>query len=262
MAGWTHRTELLVGEDEMRRISELRTIVLGVGGVGSWTAEGLVRSGIGAITLVDADRVALSNINRQLPALHSTVGKPKVEVLAQRLRDINPDLEITTRFERYCQDTAPTYDWNQYDIIIDAIDSLSDKALLLQEASRSERGRVFSSMGAALKMDPTRLQVTEFWKVKGCPLARALRTKLRRSVATLSSPVTCVFSEELVEMPGRGRPDIVSPVDASPQQDGSRPAPGSTLEPMTYGKVAVNGTWPTAVMIQGLLLANVALRPG
>ncbi len=256
MAGWTHRTELLVGEEEMRRISGLRAIVLGVGGVGSWTAEGLVRSGIGAITLVDADRVATSNINRQLPALHSTVGEPKVEVLAQRLLDINPDLEVTTRFERYCPATAPTYDWDQYDIIIDAIDSLSDKALLLQEASRSERGRVFSSMGAALKMDPTKLQVAEFWKVKGCPLARALRTKLRRAGAELGGPVTCVYSEELVS--GRGRPDLHSTEDAV--SAGGRPDLHSTEEPMSYGKVAVNGTWPTAVMMQGLLLANISLR--
>ncbi|MCC8036862.1 MAG: tRNA threonylcarbamoyladenosine dehydratase [Bacteroidales bacterium] len=256
MAGWTDRTELLVGEDEMRRIRSLRAIVLGVGGVGSWTAEGLVRSGVGHITLVDADRVAASNINRQLPALHSTIGQPKVDVLAQRLRDINPELKVTTRFERYCPETASSYDWNKYDIIIDAIDSLSDKALLLQEASRSEHGRVFSSMGAALKMDPRKLQVAEFWKVKGCPLARALRTKLRRAHATLASPVTCVFSEELI-------PNAAPKASRQgPSLEGGPPScPDNDAQPMTYGKVALNGTWPTAVMIQGLLLANVALRP-
>ncbi len=195
------RTALLVGDEAMERISEVRVIVFGIGGVGSWVAESLVRTGVRHITLVDSDRVALTNINRQMPATSSTVGDIKTEAAKNRLLDINPeaDVEILTLF--YDATTAPFIDLSNYDYIVDAIDSLKDKALLILNATRSGR-KFFSSMGAALKMDPQRIKVGEFWSVKGCPLARALRQKFKKDKTYPSKKFLCVYSDELLENRG------------------------------------------------------------
>ena len=172
--GLFNRAELLLGSDVMEAVVGTRAIVFGVGGVGSWCAECLVRSGVGKLTIVDSDRVCVTNINRQLMATTKTVGQVKVEVLKKRLLEINPDAEITALQKIYDQETADEFDLNQYDYIIDAIDSLKDKALLILRACQT-RAVFFSSMGAALKMDPTQIRVAEFWKVRGCPLGAALR---------------------------------------------------------------------------------------
>ena len=170
------RVELLTGPEAMERIARSRAILFGIGGVGSWTAEALVRSGIGHLTMVDADDVAVSNINRQLMATHSTVGKAKTEAL----REINPETSVTCITKIYSGETADEFELDSYDYVIDAIDSLAHKATLILNACRS-RARLFSSMGAARKMDPTRIDVAEFWKVKGCPLAAALRRRFKHN---------------------------------------------------------------------------------
>lgn len=192
------RALLLLGDSVMERVAQQRIIVFGCGGVGSWCIEALVRSGFRHITLVDFDRVSPSNINRQLMATQSTVGQVKVEAMRRHLLDINPEADIVIRNETYCADTAETFPLDDYDYVIDAIDSLPDKQLLIERATRS-RAQFFSSMGAALKMDPTRVQVTEFWKVKGCPLARALRQRFKKQQRFPARKFQCVYSDELLK---------------------------------------------------------------
>ena len=191
------RAQLLLGDDVMERVAQQRIIVFGCGGVGSWCIEALVRSGIRQITLVDFDRVAPSNINRQLMATQETVGQVKVEAMRDHLLTINPEAEIIIRNETYCADSADCFPLDEYDYVIDAIDSLADKQLLIERATRS-KAVLFSSMGAALKVDPTRVQVAEFWKVKGCPLARALRQRFKKSKTFPARKFQCVFSDEVV----------------------------------------------------------------
>ena len=198
MDGIFRRSELLLGDDVMERIAQKRVILFGVGGVGSWCAESLVRSGIHHLTIVDSDRVCVTNINRQLMATTKTVGQVKVEVLKERLLTINPSAEITALQKIFTQETAGEFDLDSYDYIIDAIDSLKDKALLILMATQT-KAKLYSSMGAALKMDPTRIQVTEFWKVKGDPLARALRNRFKRDKTFPKRKFQCVYSDELLE---------------------------------------------------------------
>ena len=195
------RTALLVGDAAMGRIARARVILFGVGGVGSWVAESLVRTGIRHITLVDSDRVAPTNVNRQMPATSETIGEIKTEAARRRLLAINPEADVTTLTLFYDAETAPQIDLAEYDYIVDAIDSLKDKALLILNATRSGR-KFFSSMGAALKMDPTRIKVGEFWSVKGCPLARALRQRFKKEKTYPARKFTCVYSDELLENRG------------------------------------------------------------
>lgn len=197
-----NRTALLVGDEAMRRLADTRVIILGVGGVGSWCAESLARSGVGHITIVDSDRVCVTNINRQLMANLSTVGQVKVDALASHLRLINPDIDIRPMQKIFCEATAAEFALDQYDYIIDCIDSLKDKAFLIESATHT-KARFFSSMGAALKLDPTKVKTGEFWSVKGCPLARALRQRFKRSKRFPAKKFTCVYSDELLENKGR-----------------------------------------------------------
>lgn len=199
-----NREELLLGTDVMDTIAAKRVLVVGVGGVGSWCAESLVRSGIRHLTIVDSDRVCITNINRQLMATMHTVGQVKVDVLRQRLLEINPKADIVALQKIYCEETASTFDLDSYDYVIDAIDSLKDKALLILNASAS-KAKLISSMGAALKMDPSRIQVAEFWKVKGDPLAAALRRKFKKSGVLPRRKFKCVFSDELLRNRGINR---------------------------------------------------------
>ena len=182
----------------MNRIAEKRVIIFGVGGVGSWCAESLVRSGIRKLTIVDSDCVSVTNINRQLMATTKTVGQVKVDALKERLLAINPSAEITALQQVFSADTASQFGLEGYDYIIDAIDSLKDKALLILLACQS-KAKLFSSMGAALKLDPTRIKTAEFWKVTGDPLARALRNRFKRDKQFPKRKFLCVFSDELLE---------------------------------------------------------------
>ena len=202
------RSELLLGAEAMSRIAEKRVIVFGVGGVGSWCAESLVRSGIKYLTIVDSDVVCTSNINRQLMATTETVGQVKVEVLKERLLSINPSAEITAIHEFFTAETAESFHLDTYDYIIDAIDSLKNKAHLILMACQTE-ATFFSSMGAALKLDPTHIKIAEFWKVQGDPLARVLRKKFKHDGQYPARKFLCVYSDELIEPKGEGKGSLV-----------------------------------------------------
>ena len=199
--GIFNRAQLLLGSDAMERLNSIKVIIFGVGGVGSWCAESLVRSGISHLTVVDSDRVCITNINRQLMATVKTVGQVKVEALKDRLLTINPMAEIDARQQIFSEETANSFCLDSYDYIIDAIDSLKDKRLLIEMACNT-KAVFFSSMGAALKMDPTRIKVAEFWKVEGCPLARALRQRFKRLKRKPARKFLCVYSDELLENKG------------------------------------------------------------
>lgn len=196
------RAELLLGDAVMQRLASTRVIVFGVGGVGSWCVEALVRSGVGHVTIVDGDTVNVTNINRQLPATVDTVGMAKVEAMCRHLKQVQPYADIRPVDGIYCQETAETFDLDTYDYVVDAIDSLKDKALLIINATRS-RARLFSSMGAALKLDPSRIKIAEFYDVKGCPLARALRQRFKRFGTGPARKFKCVYSDELLANSGQ-----------------------------------------------------------
>ena len=202
------RASLLLGSEALDCIGSKRVILFGVGGVGSWCAEGLVRSGIRHLTIVDSDCVDVTNINRQLMATSLTVGQVKVDALRERLLSINPAAEITALHKTFCEETVADFALDDYDYIIDAIDSLRDKALLILTACATKT-RLFSSMGAALKMDPTRIQTAEFWKVKGDPLARALRNHFKKQQCFPRRKFKCVFSDELVKTGREGKGSLV-----------------------------------------------------
>lgn len=195
--GMQRRTELLLGLDALNRIHATRVLIFGIGGVGSWCAECLVRSGIRQITIVDSDRVCVTNCNRQLMATSKTVGQVKVEALKQRLLEINPDAEITALQKIYDETTADDFGMENYDFIIDAIDSLKEKAdLILRATALPKHITLISSMGAALRSDPFMVRKAEFWKVKGDPLARAIRNKFKKQKTFPSRKFQCVYSEE------------------------------------------------------------------
>ena len=191
------RAERLLGREAMERLGQQRVIIFGVGGVGSWCAESLVRTGIRHLTMVDFDRVSPTNINRQLMATTATVGQMKVEELRRRLLDINPEADIRAVTTPFNEETADSFELGSYDYVIDAIDSLADKARLILMTCETE-ARLFSSMGAALKCDPLRIRVAEFWKVEGDPLARALRRRFKHAGQFPQRKFQCVYSDELI----------------------------------------------------------------
>ena len=191
------RTELLLGPENLERLQKARVIIFGIGGVGSWCAEALVRSGIRNVTIVDSDLICVTNCNRQLMATSKTVGQVKVEALRERLLEINPDANIVAYQKIYSAETAEEFHLEEYDYIVDAIDSLKDKADLILRATALPQHITFvSSMGAALRRDPFMIRKAEFWKVKGDPLARAIRKKFKSKDVKPARKFQCVYSEE------------------------------------------------------------------
>ena len=187
------RSEALLGSEAMARLKAARVLVVGVGGVGSWCAEALVRTGLGHITLVDDDVVAESNVNRQCPATAATVGRPKVEAMAERQREISPECEVEALNARYPSSSVSCL--KSFDIVIDAIDSVDCKTELILGAT--EAGvPIVSSMGAALRLDPTKVKVTRFEKVEGDGLARALRQRFKKMERWPKGKFVCVWSSE------------------------------------------------------------------
>lgn len=177
---WLERTELLLGSEKLETLKQAHVLVVGLGGVGAYAAEMIARAGVGRMTLADADTVGETNINRQLIALHSTLGRPKAEVLAERLRDINPAIELTI-VNQYIKDEA-TYtllDAARYDYVVDCIDTLSPKLALIVAALERKLSLV-SSMGAGAKVDPTQLEIKDISKTHHCPLAHMLRKRLHK----------------------------------------------------------------------------------
>lgn len=242
-----NRSELLLGAEAMQRIAACRVIIFGVGGVGSWCAETLVREGIQHLTLVDSDCVCITNCNRQLMATTKTIGQPKVEALRNRLLEINPGADIQTMQQLYSEETADDFQLADYDYVIDAIDALRDKINLilrttaLSAASKGDKRRpvLFSSMGAALRIDPSKIMVSEFWKVKGDPLAAAMRSSMRRHKLFPACKFQCVHSEE------QPLPNLGVAV-----KDGSQ----------TFTKVQTNGSLAHITGIFGMTLAALVIR--
>ena len=248
----------MLGDETMERIAQKRVIIFGVGGVGSWCAESLVRSGIRRLSIVDSDRVCITNINRQLMATTKTVGQVKVEALKERLLAINPKAEITALQKIFTEETASDFHIEEYDYIIDAIDSLKDKALLIEMACQT-KARFFASMGAALKMDPTRIQVTEFWKVKGDPLARALRNRFKRLKRFPKRKFLCVFSDELLQNRGHnatcGTEQCMCPKAKNGPGD-----PALLNHEWCSSKAQINGTVAHITAIFGFTLAGLVIQ--
>jgi tRNA A37 threonylcarbamoyladenosine dehydratase len=229
----SERTRILVGADGVAALRRARVFLAGLGGVGSYAAEALARAGIGAIALVDHDRVAPSNLNRQLPALNSTLGRKKIEVMAERILDINPSCQLTLVDDFLSADNVAAHLAGGYDSVLDAIDSLSSKTALIETAYRTGLA-VVSSMGAGGRLDPTRIRVSDLQTTRVCPLARAVRTQLRRR--GIGRGVTAVWSDE-------------TPLPPLPPEDVGRGRPR-----------AVNGTVSYVPALFGLTLAGVAIR--
>ena len=252
------RTELLLGNDAMKQLSDKRVIIFGVGGVGSWCAESLVRSGIRRLTIVDSDRVCITNINRQLMATTKTVGQVKVEALRERLLTINPSAEITALQQIFTEETAEQFDIGSYDYVVDAIDSLKDKTLLILLACRTS-ARLYSSMGAALKCDPTRIHVAEFWKVQGDPLARALRKRFKRDGQYPRRKFLCVYSDELLQNRGQnatcGTEQCMCPKAKNGPGD-----PSLLNHEWCSSKAQINGTLAHITAIFGFMLAGLVIE--
>lgn len=202
---WNTRTELLLGKERVRKLRESHVLVVGLGGVGAYAAEQICRAGVGQMTVVDADTVNESNLNRQLPALHSTLGKPKAEVMAERLKDINPELKLTV-INEFLRDerTEEVLDMAKYDFVVDAIDSVSPKVFLLYHAFQRHIPMV-SSMGAGAKWDPTQVCVADISKTTNCALAKVVRKRLRSM--GIDKGIPAVFSKEIAN------PDAVIEVD-------------------------------------------------
>lgn len=240
------RSTLLLGEQNMKNLYKKKVIIFGIGGVGSWTAEALIRTGLKNLTIVDADKVAISNINRQVPATTETVGQSKTEAMRAHLLTINPQACITAITDIYTDETAEKFDLEQYDYIIDAIDSLADKALLIYKATRAKAPRLFSSMGAALKMDTTRIKVGEFRTVTGCRLAAALRRRFKKTGLYPAKKFKCVFSDELL-------PNLGAEKEPLKETDENQ-------APMNFNKKATNGSLCHITAIFGMTLAGLIIQ--
>lgn len=186
------RTDMLIGEDNRKKLGFAHVAVFGVGGVGSYVCEALARAGVGAITLIDGDTVQESNINRQLIALHSTMGLAKVEVMKTRIFDINPDIKVLAKKVFYCEENADTLDFSQFSYVVDAIDTVTSKLLIIENAKKFDVP-IISSMGTGNKLDASAFKICDIKKTSVCPLARVMRSELRsRGIEN----VKVLYSEE------------------------------------------------------------------
>ena len=214
MADNTLRTEMLIGSEAVAKLQASHVAVFGLGGVGSWCAEALVRTGVGELTIVDDDVFSETNINRQAGALYSTVGRPKTEVMAQRLTDINPRLKLHSICGRYTPEERERF-FADFDYIADAIDSVTSKVDLIVTASEREIP-ILSSMGTGNKLDASKLQLTDLSKTSGCPLARVMRRELKKHGIT---HLDVLFSTE----------EPIKPRELEALPEGKRSVPGSVM---------------------------------
>ena len=236
------RTRLLVGDEPLERLKNAKVAIFGVGGVGGYAVEALARSGVGTLHLYDDDTVSESNLNRQLAALHSTLGQPKAEVMARRVRDINPDCQAEAFRMFYLPQNADQVDLSQYDYVVDCIDTVTAKLELVTRCTALQV-KIISAMGTGNKFDPSAFVVTDISKTQGCPLARTMRKELRkRGVHHLK----VVYSTELPTSPLR-------PADFEPPET-SDTRPGSTARRDTPGSM------PFVPAAAGLLLASAVVR--
>lgn len=236
------RTRMLIGDDPIERLKQSKIAIFGVGGVGGYCAESLARSGIGSIDLYDDDTVSESNLNRQIAALHSTIGLPKAEVMASRIRDINPACQVQAIRMFYLPENAETVPFHQYDYVIDCIDTVTAKLDLIQRCTQ-QKIPMISAMGSGNKLDPSAFVVTDISKTEGCPLARIIRKELRkRGIQHLK----VVYSTELPRSP-------LQPAQAE-SPSGTDTRPGSTARKDTPGSISFV---PASA---GLLLASAVVR--
>jgi tRNA A37 threonylcarbamoyladenosine dehydratase len=255
--GIFQRTELLLGKERMERVMSKKVIIFGIGGVGSWCAESLIRSGIQQLTIVDSDRVCITNINRQLLATTLTVGEVKTEALKKRLLEINPSAEINAIQKIYNKENHDFFELDQYDFIIDAIDSLGSKTHLIRQATRTN-AVFFSSMGASLKMDPTKIRVAEFWKVLGCPLAAKIRRMIKKGDLP-AKKFMCVYSEELLENKGSGS-SCGTEKCLCPKTKIAPGDPELADHEWCSQKAVINGTVAHITAIYGFTLAGLVIQ--
>lgn len=214
MSNGFSRTELLLGKEAMDKLAKSRVAVFGIGGVGGYTVEALARSGIGALDIIDNDRICITNINRQIYATQKTVGKYKTDVAAERIAEINPDCKVTAHKTFYMPDTQEEFDFTQYDYIVDAIDTVTGKLAIIENAGKVGTP-VISSMGAGNKLDPTAFRVADIYETSVCPLARVMRRELKKRGI---NGLKVVYSTE----------EPVKPTDDGNREDGARRSvPGS-----------------------------------
>lgn len=187
------RMELLIGEEGVKRLAKSKIAVFGIGGVGSYVVEALARCGVGNLTLVDNDTVAITNLNRQLIALHSTLGRAKTQVAKERIHDIDPDILVNTYETFYGTQTKDLFDLGEFDYVVDAIDTVSAKLLLIEESKKAQT-QIISCMGTGNKMDPGRFEITDINKTTNCPLAKVVRSELRKRGI---KKVKVLYSKEL-----------------------------------------------------------------
>ena len=248
------RTTLLLGRPAMEQMARRRVIIFGLGGVGSWCAEALVRTGFAHLTLVDSDTICVTNVNRQVQATAHNVGAVKAEELRKRLLEINPHANITALRTAYDEQTQSQFDLAQYDYAVDAIDSLKNKVLLIEHCARSGV-KFYCSMGAAARLDPTQIRTSTLDQIQGCRLARVVRQELRRRKVPLTS-VTCVHSlEPALEPVGRAAcgTSACLCVPEKPGQENEFPDWCST-------KARINGAVVHVTAIFGLTLAGLIIR--
>jgi tRNA A37 threonylcarbamoyladenosine dehydratase len=248
------RLALLTGMDTIEALARCRVIVFGAGGVGSWCAEALVRSGIGELDIVDSDTVCVTNINRQVQAADCTVGLLKTGVLGERLRGINPACKIRALGKVFSRENAGEFDIPGADYVIDAIDSLTHKLDLIETACRGGQ-RLFSSMGMAQKLDPTRLKTADIWDTSGCPLARLVRQGLKKRGFT--GHFTAVYSDERLPLHREigaacGAAQCLCP--ARNKDDGAAPVEWCS------SKKVINGSAVTVTATAGMTLASLVIR--
>ena len=235
------RLTLITGSGAARALEESRVIVVGIGGVGSWAAEALVRSGVGSVSIVDSDRVCVSNTNRQIQAASTNIGRLKTEALEERLRDINPSCEVRAFPRFFSRETAESFGISAADFVIDAIDTLQSKLDLI-EVSLAAGKKLFSSMGMGKKLDPTLIRTADIWKTEACPLARLVRNGLRRRKCY--GHFMAVYSPE--RLPVREPDDGGVDDGASAEEGGARKA--------------IFGSAVTVTATAGMVLASLVLR--
>ena len=243
-----HRTQLLLGPDAMVRLASAKVILFGAGGVGSWTAEALVRTGIGHLTIVDADVICPTNVNRQSQATSLNVGLPKADELRKRLLEIDPSADVVAVKEMYDSDTCAKFDLKAYDYVLDAIDTLRCKVLLLKMSLEADV-KVYSSMGAASRLDPTQIRVATIAATKGCPLARVVRQRLKQEGVD-ASKIICVYSEEPV-VENKGSSFCGGKACVCPDHDGDN---------LCAMKAKINGSLVQATAPFGFALASLVVN--
>jgi tRNA A37 threonylcarbamoyladenosine dehydratase len=248
------RLALLTGMDTTEALKRCRVVVFGLGGVGSWAAEALVRSGIGRLDIVDSDTVCITNINRQVQATGATVGLFKTDALGERLRGINPACAIRPLAKVFSREGAEEFDIPGADYIIDAIDSLTHKLDLIETACRAGVP-LFSSMGMAQKLDPTRLKTADIWETSGCPLARLVRQGLRKR--GFSGHVTVVYSDERLPLRHVGGAVCGAAQCLCPARN--RDDPAAPVE-WCGSKKVINGSSVTVTAAAGMILASLVIR--